>query len=185
MAIDGVRALTIFAAMAVGMIAASDLGRCRRRTANRTGASKMPTRSACKPISTPFPGPTCPKQGGCEPRPLDHQADRFDHIRHLEDANHLSGGAPNNDTLYSRAWVYLKDEPVILTVPADRRSLLHDGDRRLHGRQFRLCRHARDRDESRKLRDRRSRLERDAAGWRQGAAALLDAVGHDPRRAPT
>ena len=32
--------------------------------------------------------------------------------------SHLSGGAPNNDTLYSRAWVYLKDEPVILTVPA-------------------------------------------------------------------
>ena len=29
----------------------------------------------------------------------------------------MSGGAPNNDTLYSRAWVYLKDEPVILTVP--------------------------------------------------------------------
>src|SRR5271166_1381420 len=53
---------------------------------------------------------------------LDRQADRFDHIRHLEDAAHLSGGAPNNDTLYSRAWVYLKDEPVILTVPeiADR-----------------------------------------------------------------
>jgi hypothetical protein len=36
----------------------------------------------------------------------------------LEDASHLTGGAPNNDTLYSRAWVYLKDEPVILTVPA-------------------------------------------------------------------
>ena len=49
---------------------------------------------------------------------IDRQADRFDHIRHLEDAKHLSGGAPNNDTLYSRAWVYLKDEPVILTVPA-------------------------------------------------------------------
>ena len=29
----------------------------------------------------------------------------------------MTGGAPNNDTLYSRAWVYLKDEPVILTVP--------------------------------------------------------------------
>ena len=49
--------------------------------------------------------------------PVDHQADRFDHVRKLEDASHLTGGAPNNDTLYSRAWVYLKDEPVILTVP--------------------------------------------------------------------
>src|SRR5271165_2567339 len=50
--------------------------------------------------------------------PVDHQANRFDHVRKLEDASHLTGGAPNNDTLYSRAWVYLKDEPVILTVPA-------------------------------------------------------------------
>ncbi len=49
--------------------------------------------------------------------PVDHQANRFDHVRKLEDASHLTGGAPNNDTLYSRAWVYLKDEPVILTVP--------------------------------------------------------------------
>ena len=36
----------------------------------------------------------------------------------MEDASHLKGGTPNNDTLYSRAWVYLKDEPVILSVPA-------------------------------------------------------------------
>ena len=50
--------------------------------------------------------------------PVDHQANRFDQVRKLEDASHLTGGAPNNDTLYSRAWVYLKDEPVILTVPA-------------------------------------------------------------------
>jgi len=49
--------------------------------------------------------------------PVDRQANRFDHVRKLEDASHLTGGAPNNDTLYSRAWVYLKDEPVILTVP--------------------------------------------------------------------
>jgi hypothetical protein len=49
---------------------------------------------------------------------INHEADRFDHIRKLEDASHLNGGAPNNDTLYSRAWVYLKDEPVILSVPA-------------------------------------------------------------------
>jgi hypothetical protein len=50
--------------------------------------------------------------------PIDRQANRFDHVRKLEDASHLTGGAPNNDTLYSRAWVYLKNEPVILTVPA-------------------------------------------------------------------
>ena len=49
---------------------------------------------------------------------IDHKANTFHHVRNLEDANHLNGGAPNNDTLYSRAWVYLQDEPVILSVPA-------------------------------------------------------------------
>ena len=69
-----------------------------------------------------FPWAYMPNARWLRTEALDRQADRFDHIRHLEDAAHLSGGAPNNDTLYSRAWVYLKDEPVILTVPeiADR-----------------------------------------------------------------
>src|SRR5271157_4487142 len=69
-----------------------------------------------------FPWAYMPNARWLRTEAIDRQADRFDHIRHLEDANHLSGGAPNNDTLYSRAWVYLKDEPVILTVPeiADR-----------------------------------------------------------------
>ena len=69
-----------------------------------------------------FPWAYMPQARWLRTEALDRQADRFDHIRQLEDASHLSGGAPNNDTLYSRAWVYLKDEPVILTVPeiADR-----------------------------------------------------------------
>jgi hypothetical protein len=37
--------------------------------------------------------------------------------RQLVDATQQNGGAPNNDTLYSRAWVNLKDEPYILSVP--------------------------------------------------------------------
>ena len=65
-----------------------------------------------------FPWAYMPNARWLRTEAIDRQADRFDHIRHLEDAAHLSGGAPNNDTLYSRAWVYLRDEPVILTVPA-------------------------------------------------------------------
>ncbi len=65
-----------------------------------------------------FPWAYMPNARWLRTEAIDRQADRFDHIRHLEDAKHLSAGAPNNDTLYSRAWVYLKDEPVILTVPA-------------------------------------------------------------------
>lgn len=47
----------------------------------------------------------------------DRQANRFAHIRNMETAAKTSGGAPNNDTLYSRAWLYVKDEPVIISVP--------------------------------------------------------------------
>ncbi len=47
-----------------------------------------------------------------------HQANRLFHFRDLKDASHVDGGSPNNDTLYSRSWLYLKDEPVILSVPA-------------------------------------------------------------------
>ena len=49
---------------------------------------------------------------------VDHQANRFTHVRALETAAKTNGGAPNNDTLYSRAWLYVKDEPVIVSVPA-------------------------------------------------------------------
>jgi hypothetical protein len=37
--------------------------------------------------------------------------------RQLVDATQKDGGAPNDDTLYSRAWVNLKDEPYILSMP--------------------------------------------------------------------
>jgi len=47
-----------------------------------------------------------------------HQANQLFHFRELKDASHLDGGSPNNDTLYSRSWLYLKDEPIILSVPA-------------------------------------------------------------------
>jgi hypothetical protein len=42
---------------------------------------------------------------------------QFVHFRELKDASHTLGGAPNNDTLYSQTWLYLKDEPIILSVP--------------------------------------------------------------------
>ena len=48
---------------------------------------------------------------------IEHQANRFQHVRRLENADKINGGAPNNDALYSRAWLWVGDEPVILTVP--------------------------------------------------------------------
>jgi len=41
--------------------------------------------------------------------PVGHQANHLYHVRDLANASHLDGGALNNDTLYSRSWVYLKD----------------------------------------------------------------------------
>jgi hypothetical protein len=45
--------------------------------------------------------------------PLNH----FRHIRQLVDATHRTGGLPNNDTLYSLAWIDVGREPVILSHP--------------------------------------------------------------------
>jgi hypothetical protein len=45
--------------------------------------------------------------------PVNH----FWHASELIDATYRDGGCPNNDTLYSTAWVDLSKEPVILTVP--------------------------------------------------------------------
>jgi hypothetical protein len=64
-----------------------------------------------------FPWAYMPDARWTRTEAINHQADIFHHVRKLEDAKHLNGGAPNNDTLYSRAWVYLKDEPVIISVP--------------------------------------------------------------------
>ena len=116
---------------------------------------------------------------------IDRQADRFDHIRHLEDAEHLSGGAPNNDTLYSRAWVYLKDEPVILTVPAiaDRYYTMEIVD--FMGDNFAYV-------GTRATGTKAGNYAIVGPDWkgtlpdgRDGAAAVVDAVGDDPRAAPT
>nr|BFD81786.1 hypothetical protein StreXyl84_11870 [Streptomyces sp. Xyl84] len=45
--------------------------------------------------------------------PVNH----FWHAERLLDATYRDGGCPNNDTLYSAAWVYLGSEPVILSHP--------------------------------------------------------------------
>jgi len=45
--------------------------------------------------------------------PLNH----FHHVRKLVDASYREGGAPNQDTLYSIAWVDVRKEPVILSHP--------------------------------------------------------------------
>ncbi len=58
---------------------------------------------------------TVPKPaGGMTPyAPLNH----FHHVRNLADATYRDGGSPNNDTLYSIAWVDVSKEPVILSHP--------------------------------------------------------------------
>jgi hypothetical protein len=58
---------------------------------------------------------TVPKPAGSVTpyAPLNH----FHHVRNLADATYRDGGSPNNDTLYSIAWVDVSKEPVILSHP--------------------------------------------------------------------
>ncbi|MDF0546565.1 DUF1214 domain-containing protein [Sphingobium sp. H39-3-25] len=65
-----------------------------------------------------FPWSYMTEQRWARSADVDHRANQLFHFRELKDASHLDGGSPNNDTIYSRSWLYLKDEPVILTVPA-------------------------------------------------------------------
>jgi hypothetical protein len=121
MALAGVRTLTILTAMGVGLIVAPVSGALAQDSKPDWREQNAYTLGVQAYLYA-FPWAYMPQARWLRTEAIDRQADRFDHIRHLEDAKHLSGGAPNNDTLYSRAWVYLKDEPVILTVPeiADR-----------------------------------------------------------------
>jgi len=41
----------------------------------------------------------------------------FWHATHLSNADYRDGGSPNNDTLYSAAWVDVSEEPLILSHP--------------------------------------------------------------------
>jgi len=65
-----------------------------------------------------FPWSYMPKARWDRTIAVNSGANRFFHDRTVIDAaNQYGGGAPNNDTLYSRAWVYVKDDPIILSVP--------------------------------------------------------------------
>ena len=42
---------------------------------------------------------------------------KFWHATFVDPKNYRDGGAPNADTLYSPAWLYAKEQPIIITVP--------------------------------------------------------------------
>ena len=56
--------------------------------------------------------PTDPNMTPCAP------LNRFWHGRKLSTAEYRGGGSPNNDTMYSIAWLDLGKEPIVLSVPA-------------------------------------------------------------------
>ena len=49
--------------------------------------------------------------------PLYAPINHFSHVRALADASYRGGGSPNQDTLYSTAWLDVGKEPVILSHP--------------------------------------------------------------------
>lgn len=65
-----------------------------------------------------FPWSYMTEQRWARTADVGHKANQLFHFRDLKDASHVDGGSPNNDTIYSRSWLYLGDEPVILSVPA-------------------------------------------------------------------
>ena len=132
-----------------------------------------------------FPWAYMPNARWLRTEAIDRQADRFDHIRHLEDAKPSQRRrAQQRHALFARLGLP-QGRAGHPDRAGNRRPLLHHGDRRFHGRQFRLCRHARNGNQGRKLRDRRTRLEGNAARGRDGVAAVIDAVGDDSWAAPT
>jgi hypothetical protein len=112
-----VRALTLLTAMVAAMAA---------NPALRAGAQDMQpnwrelnayTLGVQAYIYT-FPWSYMTEQRWFRSADVGHKANQLFHFRELKDASHVDGGSPNNDTIYSRSWLYLKDEPIILTVPA-------------------------------------------------------------------
>jgi hypothetical protein len=65
-----------------------------------------------------FPWSYMAEQRWARAADVGHKANQLFHFRDLKDASHVDGGSPNNDTIYSRSWLYLGNEPVILSVPA-------------------------------------------------------------------
>ena len=87
----------------------------------------------------------------------------FWHAARVMDATYRDGGCPNNDTLYSVAWLDLGEEPVILSHPDMGEPVLHLRADGVHLRQLRLCRAAHHRQQGRAFRHLRAGLARGAA----------------------
>src|SRR5438132_6866296 len=96
-----------------------------------------------------------------DPELLPHAAlNHFWHNKVMGGPESQAGGSPNNDTLYSIAWLDLSKEPVILPFcPRSWRPLLYDGDRKLRLRQLCICRHEDNGDQGRQLCHRRTIVE--------------------------
>ncbi len=86
-----------------------------------------------------FPWAYMPDARWTRTEALDHQANRFDHIRQIGGREHLTA-ARQTTTRCIRALGSTEGRTGHPLRAGNHRSLLHDGDRRFHGRQFRLCR---------------------------------------------
>jgi hypothetical protein len=117
MARVGIRAWTIVAAMVAGMVADGAL--CANAQDRKLDWRELNAYSlGVQAYIYTFPWSYMTEQRWSRSADVGHQANQLFHFRKLKDASHLDGGSPNNDTIYSRSWLYLKEEPVILTVPA-------------------------------------------------------------------
>ena len=101
----------------------------------------------------------------------------FWHAARLMDATYRDGGCPNNDTLYSLAWLDLQRRAGHPVPPGHGRALLHLRADGVHLGQRRLRRAAHHRQHGRALRHRRAGLAGRAAARGPGQSARADPVG--------
>ena len=108
----------------------------------------------------------------------------FWHAARLLDATYRDGGCPNNDTLYSLAWLDLSEEPVILSHPDMGERYFTFELMGFTSDNFDYVGQRTTGTDAGRLRHRRTGLAGDAADGRPDRRALADTVGARPRPHP-
>ena len=128
----GIRTLTIIATLAVGVIAAP-MSSAVAQDAKSDWREQNAYTLGVQAYLYGSPWAYMPVARWPRTEAMGSQADRLDHVRKLDDAGHLNGGAPNNDSCIrvhgytsrtSHTSCRSRKSPIAIT----------NGDRGLHGR---------------------------------------------------
>ena len=153
-----------------------------------TGGRNMHTRWGLRRISSATRGYISHKsamRGSTQPRNPENvpygPLNDFWHCRKLGDATYRDGGSPNQDTLYSTAWLDLRKEPIILSYPdmGDRFFTFEMGD--MSSDNFAVVGQRPNGNKARKFAIVGPGVEGHASARRRRTSAIHHARGLDPR----